>query len=158
MMFYFSSLKRVGFIFLGSCHFRREILCTSFGRSIRTGMRVNIMEELVFSLGAMLRYVGSVGYSVLDSDSQKSSCLTAFQSMSKVLLVTIGVILGGHMGFFSFWSSCTASPPNRESTAKEMCPSAGAGIWRSCRPLQLHWGHGGGNVLQKSAALSIIIN
>lgn len=48
--------------FEGNCRFKREILCISFDKWIKTGMKVNIMDELGFSLGAMLRYVGFVSF------------------------------------------------------------------------------------------------
>lgn len=42
-----------------------------------------------------------------------------------------------------------APSPHREGTAKEERPSAGARIRGGYRPLQLHRGHSGGDVLQK---------
>lgn len=42
--------------FSGSCHFKKETLCTSFGRWTKTGMKENIMVELAFSRATMLRY------------------------------------------------------------------------------------------------------
>lgn len=56
--------------------------------------------------------------------------------------------------YFTVQTPVSAAPPaHRESPAKEKRPGAGAGIRGGHRPLQLHRGHSGGDVLQEGVEL-----